>query len=141
MFVESSSSLSRCRHIQLVTVAFNRPRIISIHVPCFADVMGRSVAVWGPDAAEFKPERWLKLPIKPSPFVYPVFNAGPRTCPGQAMALLEASIVLSTVYRRCSLELSPASQATDMPPQESLTLPQRHGVRCEVKLRDTMNNL
>lgn len=97
--------------------------------------MGRSPAVWGADAAEFKPERWLDGSPRPSPFVFPAFNAGPRTCPGQPLAMLEATVVLATVYRRASLTLAPASQAAALPHLESLTLPQRDGVRCAVRLR------
>jgi len=38
---------------------------------------GRSVDIWGADAGEFKPERWLGTPT-PSQYKYLTFNAGPR---------------------------------------------------------------
>lgn len=36
---------------------------------------------------------------KPSMAKYPVFQAGPRTCLGQDMAIFEASTVLGTIYK------------------------------------------
>eukprot|EP00897_Mesotaenium_endlicherianum_P010838 jgi/Mesen1/9783/ME000007S09841 len=61
-------------------------------------VTGRLENVWGPDCLEFKPERWLKNGqfVPASPFKYPIFNAGPRTCLGKDMAYLLMKIV--TVY-------------------------------------------
>ena len=40
----------------------------------------RRVDLWGPDANEFRPERWYK--VRPG-FEYLPFNAGPRICPGK----------------------------------------------------------
>lgn len=39
----------------------------------------RDTAIWGPDAKEYKPERWLEGD-KASPTKFPAFHAGPRTC-------------------------------------------------------------
>jgi hypothetical protein len=39
------------------------------------------------NCTEFRPERFLENP-KPSPFVFTAFQAGPRICLGQNMALL-----------------------------------------------------
>ena len=49
--------------------------------------MGRSKDIWGDDADEFKPERWLNK-YAPSSYSYPVFNAGPRECSGKRLAVL-----------------------------------------------------
>ena len=54
--------------------------------------MARDPAVWGPDAAEFKPSRWIdeKGALKrESTFKFHAFNAGPRLCLGQNLALFE----------------------------------------------------
>lgn len=40
--------------------------------------MGRSTEIWGPDAKEYHPERWLDG-TKNSPAKFPAFHAGPRT--------------------------------------------------------------
>ncbi len=43
--------------------------------------MHRSPDLWGPDASEFKPERWEKETKLPSKFV--PFGGGARICPGR----------------------------------------------------------
>jgi len=56
-------------------------------------VMARDKELWGPDASEWKPSRWLEGELakkEPSPFVYSMFQAGPRICLGKDLALLEA---------------------------------------------------
>jgi cytochrome P450 len=72
---------------------------------------GHSRAVWGPDAGEFKPERWLTPDgagvIKPSAFKFPSFNAGPRTCLGQQMATVEGAYVIALVVHRYRVRLAP----------------------------------
>ncbi|KAJ7103857.1 cytochrome P450 [Mycena epipterygia] len=62
----------------------------------------RSTAIWGPDAAEFKPERWLnrsqselKLPGAYSGIMS--FLSGPKVCPGKTFAILEMKLVLSVL--------------------------------------------
>lgn len=42
----------------------------------------RRVDLWGPDADEFRPERWYKIRLG---FEYLPFNAGPRICPGKVL--------------------------------------------------------
>lgn len=41
-------------------------------------VMGRDTAIWGPDAKEYKPERWSSSE-KPSSAKFNAFHLGPRT--------------------------------------------------------------
>ncbi|KAG2063571.1 cytochrome P450 [Suillus decipiens] len=47
--------------------------------------------LWGPDALEFDPDRWLDERMKkyliPNPFIFLPFNAGPRICLGQQPAM------------------------------------------------------
>ncbi|OCT54822.1 Cytochrome P450 [Cladophialophora carrionii] len=50
--------------------------------------MHRREDFYGPDALEFKPERWERL--RPG-WEYLPFNGGPRICVGQQYALMEAS--------------------------------------------------
>lgn len=93
--------------------------------------MGRCPELWGDDAEQFKPERFLPPNPPPSPWKLPAFNgAGPRACLGQNMALVEAAFVLALIYRRFELELSPPEQAAPngVPFANSLTLPQARGV-------------
>lgn len=53
--------------------------------------------LWGEDADEFKPERW-ETP-KPQWWFLP-FLAGPRHCPGQEFARIEAAFVLVRICQR-----------------------------------------
>ena len=54
--------------------------------------MHRRKEVYGADALEFKPERWIdeKLKLRPG-WNYLPFNGGPRICIGQNFALTEAA--------------------------------------------------
>lgn len=67
--------------------------------------VNRSPRSFGPDAEEFRPERWEAVDKKPSAYEFATFYSGPRTCPGQQMARLEIAFVLAELFRR--YELSP----------------------------------
>lgn len=55
----------------------------------------RREELWGPDAAEFKPERWeQKIPA----WQFLPFLGGPRTCLGQQFALTEAGTYSNVEY-------------------------------------------
>jgi cytochrome P450 len=62
--------------------------------------MGRLERIWGPDAKTFSPERWLTMSEKPSPYKWPAFHAGPRSCLGQRMATLEAILCTAALVAR-----------------------------------------
>ncbi|KAL6231345.1 hypothetical protein BDW75DRAFT_243987 [Aspergillus navahoensis] len=55
--------------------------------------MHRRADLYGPDAEEFRPERWEDGTIQPR-WGYLPFNGGPRICIGQHYALTEVSYVL-----------------------------------------------
>ncbi|KAI9013441.1 cytochrome P450 [Hyaloraphidium curvatum] len=68
--------------------------------------MGRYDKIWGPDAEEFKPERWLDEKgslRKEDSYKYPVFNAGPRICLGMDLARQEAMVLMAAIFRRFRL--------------------------------------
>ncbi|XP_010544374.1 PREDICTED: cytochrome P450 704C1-like isoform X2 [Tarenaya hassleriana] len=65
--------------------------------------MGRMRFVWGDDAEEFRPERWLDENGKfraESPFKFTAFQAGPRICLGKEFAYRQMKI-FSAVMLRC----------------------------------------
>ncbi|XVE77005.1 hypothetical protein DITRI_Ditri13aG0027100 [Diplodiscus trichospermus] len=65
--------------------------------------MGRMKFIWGDDAEEFRPERWLNEDgmFQPeSPFKFPTFQAGPRICLGKEFAYRQIKI-FSAVLVRC----------------------------------------
>lgn len=65
-------------------------------------MMGRQTKLWGADALEFKPERWLD-PTDPtkirtvSAYQFNAFLAGPRICLGMNLAMVEAKIVIASL--------------------------------------------
>lgn len=64
--------------------------------------MGRMTALWGDDAKEFRPERWLAkdgtfVPV--SPFKFTAFQGGPRICLGKDSAYLQMKMVTALLCR------------------------------------------
>ncbi|KAF9430963.1 hypothetical protein BGZ94_001307 [Podila epigama] len=110
--------------------------------------IGRNRAVWGPQAPEFLPERWMdgnSLEIekgllsntvrqsddhvwpklrKESQFKFSSFNAGPRICLGQTFATLEALTVIHMISSRFQFKLVPGQSEPE--PVPSLTLPMKN---------------
>ncbi|KAK8452135.1 hypothetical protein SEVIR_5G063800v4 [Setaria viridis] len=75
--------------------------------------------VWGPDADDFRPERFAEgvagaLGGDRPPAFFP-FGGGPRTCVGQSFALLEAKMGLAMILRGFALELSPSYSHAPFP--------------------------
>lgn len=62
----------------------------------------RSKAIWGEDAAEFKPERWLNEDgsLVTPPTAWQPFSKGPKNCIGMELGLLEQKIILSMTVRK-----------------------------------------
>ncbi|KAL3661600.1 hypothetical protein V7S43_013360 [Phytophthora oleae] len=85
----------------------------------------RQPTVWGPDAAQYKPERWIdektgKLKTI-SNFQFVTFSAGPRQCIGMRLAMMEMMTVLSVVFSR--FDLVTVDDAFDITYDFSLVLP------------------
>jgi cytochrome P450 len=96
---------------------------VNVAWPSYA--MGRLPALWGPDATEFKPERWLVADGKlesVSPFKFNAFLAGPRMCVGQALAMLELKLLIATTVARFHFAPKPGLVVTY---QRSVSLPMR----------------
>ncbi|GMF12099.1 unnamed protein product [Phytophthora lilii] len=74
-------------------------------VPTYA--MGRMPTVWGEDAAEYRPERWIGEDgrvMKISLFKFFSFLAGPHQCLGMRFALLEMQTVMAVLLSRFDIE-------------------------------------
>ncbi|KAG2143714.1 cytochrome P450 [Suillus clintonianus] len=69
-------------------------------------LMHRRTDLWGPDALEFDPDRWLDERVKkyliPNPYIFLPFNAGPRICLGQQFAYNEMSFMLIRLLQNFS---------------------------------------
>jgi cytochrome P450 len=91
--------------------------------------------IWGADALEFKPDRWLKNGIyqPESPFKFTAFQAGPRMCLGKDSAFLQMKLTAALVLRFFHIHLAPAHQVTY---RTMLVLAMLHGLKVTVKKRD-----
>ncbi|KAG8908284.1 hypothetical protein FRB99_007817 [Tulasnella sp. 403] len=88
---------------------------ISKGEPIFIPVlcMNRDKRIWGEDAHEFRPERWLTGDSHPRSAEIPgvfagvmTFLGGPRACIGYRMALMEMKALIFVLLRSISFELS-----------------------------------
>ncbi|GLI72172.1 hypothetical protein PoHVEF18_000342 [Penicillium ochrochloron] len=77
--------------------------------------MHRRQDIFGPDADEYRPERWEKL--KPG-WAYIPFNGGPRICIGQQFALTEAGYCIVRIMQ----EFEAMESRDSRPFEEALTL-------------------
>ncbi|KAI8139711.1 cytochrome P450 [Fennellomyces sp. T-0311] len=97
--------------------------------------MARSRKIWGQDAREFKPERWIKPDgelRRESAGQWPAFHAGPRICLGQNLATLEALVAIILLVKRYKFSLAPNQDITyDI----SLTHPMKFGMQVFVERR------
>jgi fatty acid omega-hydroxylase len=104
-------------------------------VTYFAYGMGRNTKIWGEDASSFKPDRWMedgKCSLRPSPFEYPVFQAGYRTCLGQTMAVIEAKTMLAVAISSLHLDTKPGHVGKV---GLSVTCPMKDGLPMFVQVR------
>lgn len=97
-------------------------------------MMHRRTDLWGPDAEEFDPDRFLDERVKKylvkNSFIFLPFNAGPRICLGQQYAYNEMSFMLVRLmqnFSSISLELDAFPPGT-LPPEEFKLAPGRKGI-------------
>jgi hypothetical protein len=67
-------------------------------------VTHRDRDLWGPDAGEFRPSRWIEQP-EPAPFTFIPFGGSYRKCIGFGLAIAELQVVVTRVVQRTSLRL------------------------------------
>ncbi|CAM1501877.1 Fc.00g038610.m01.CDS01 [Cosmosporella sp. VM-42] len=106
----------------------------SIVIWC-AWAMNRSYKTWGPDADEFRPERWLDddgAVMKRSAAEFPVFNGGPRLCLGKNMAEVMAVQVVSKFVMQFDFTAAFEGERVS---KSSLTLPMEGGLPVHVRWR------
>ncbi|KAK3995518.1 benzoate 4-monooxygenase [Cladorrhinum sp. PSN332] len=73
-----------------------------LSVPTYS--VHRSKEIWGPDADEFRPERWATLtPRQKNAFI--PFSHGPRACVGRNVAEMEMKLIVATWARRYEVHL------------------------------------
>ncbi|TFK72860.1 cytochrome P450 monooxygenase pc-2 [Pluteus cervinus] len=86
--------------------------------------MHRRKDLWGPDALEFDPDRFIDARVQkylvPNPYIFLPFNAGPRICIGQQFAYNQMSFFLIRLlqsFSSISLDLTARPEST-RPPEE-----------------------
>ncbi|TYT61228.1 cytochrome P450 [Natrialba swarupiae] len=81
---------------------------------------------WYDDPLAFRPERWTdEMEADLPKLAYFPFAAGPRRCIGDRFAMLEARLILATVYQRYHLELVPG---TDLDLRATITARPKHPI-------------
>ncbi|PWA85584.1 cytochrome P450 [Artemisia annua] len=99
--------------------------------------MGRMETIWGQDCLEFKPERWLSkqggLKHIPS-YKFTAFHAGPRTCLGKKMSLIQMKFVAAAIVYNYKVELMMGG--LPITPQASVILQTKHGLMVKVTKRN-----
>ncbi|KAM5557182.1 cytochrome P450 704C1 [Rosa sericea] len=71
--------------------------------------MGRMKFIWGDDAEEFRPERWIDENgnfQEESPFKFLAFNAGPRICLGKEYSYIQMKIFSAVLLNSYIFKLS-----------------------------------
>ncbi|KAF1975797.1 putative P450 monooxygenase [Bimuria novae-zelandiae CBS 107.79] len=106
MRIHSTSSLGLPRVVPPgpgITIANHHfPQGTVLSVPAYT--IHHSKAIWGPDADEFRPERWGKITEEQKNAFIP-FSYGPRACVGRNVAEMELALIVGTVFRRYEFEL------------------------------------
>ncbi|KAJ4890833.1 hypothetical protein Rs2_30581 [Raphanus sativus] len=102
--------------------------------------LGRMKAVWGEDASEFKPERWISernggLKHEPS-FKFFVFNSGPRNCLGKKLSFLQMKIVAAEIIQNYDIKVV---EGHKIEPASSIVLHMKHGLKVEVAKRSLVS--
>ncbi|KAF2966624.1 hypothetical protein GQX73_g6980 [Xylaria multiplex] len=99
--------------------------------------MNRSPDLWGPDAGEFRPERWITSG-KPnsngganSNYEFLTFLHGPRSCIGQGFAKAEMRCLLASMTRTFSWEL--AMDEKEILPRGAITIKPSNGLLLKLK--------
>ncbi|KAG6554469.1 hypothetical protein Mapa_003847 [Marchantia paleacea] len=96
--------------------------------------MGRLELLWGPDASQFRPERWLKDNIyqHESPYKFSAFQAGQRICLGKDTAYLQMKMTAALLLRFFRIQVVPKQDVTYV---VSLVMSIRNGLQVTVHRR------
>ncbi|KAF8693060.1 Cytochrome P450 monooxygenase, partial [Rhizoctonia solani] len=86
-------------------------------------------SVWGSDASEFRPGRWLEDNAQSLNKYFVPFSMGPRGCVGRNLANMDLLLIVATIFRRYEVEALPT---TEMIIHEGFV---RETVDCQVAIR------
>ncbi|RZC82636.1 hypothetical protein C5167_045422 [Papaver somniferum] len=104
----------------------NIPEGINFWIPI--STLHRNLEIWGPDANEFKPERFVNgiLGATKVPHAYIMFGLGPRTCLGQKFAIAELKIMISLILSKFCFSSSPNYKHA---PAFTIVIVPKHGLQ------------
>lgn len=109
---------------QTSPIAIRRGQIVAFNVY----FMHRRVDLWGPDAGEFRPDRWAERTMPAWQFL--PFLGGPRVCLGQQFALTEVGCVVVRFLREFeAVEPVDSSQMAKLRKGYGITMTPGDGVR------------
>ncbi|CAG7873409.1 unnamed protein product [Brassica rapa] len=94
--------------------------------------LGRMKSVWGDDAEEFRPERWIsasgRLKHEPS-YKFLAFKAGPRTCLGKKLTFLQMKTVAVNIIQNYEIQVVEGHKTEPVP---SVLLRMQYGLKVRV---------
>ena len=98
--------------------------------------INRSKTLWGPDAQEFKPERWLaagqgSLGGAKSPLSLMTFLHGPRSCIGQAFSRAELKCLVAAMVLKFEFQMADPSEVIE--PGGFVTIKPQNGMRLRLR--------
>ncbi|KAK9077651.1 hypothetical protein SSX86_005988 [Deinandra increscens subsp. villosa] len=91
--------------------------------------VGRMEGIWGEDCMEFKPERWFSQRggIKHEPsYKFIAFHAGPRTCLGKEMGMIQMKMVATAIICHYHVELV---EGHEVCASDSIILQMKYGLK------------
>ncbi|KAI1428990.1 cytochrome P450 [Xylaria sp. FL1777] len=86
--------------IKVQTSAGEEYNLEGVSIYSCAPMIHRDTSVYGDNANDFVPERWLQNQNNIPPSAWRAFERGPRNCIGQELANIEARVVVALIARR-----------------------------------------
>ena len=84
--------------------------------------------LWGEDAEDWKPERWLDSKVKPGHWTFLPFGGGPRICIGMQLALTEVGYTTARLVQRYQM-LECTDEVREFVEEWKITTVSRNGAK------------
>ncbi|KAJ4881262.1 hypothetical protein Rs2_38317 [Raphanus sativus] len=100
--------------------------------------LGRMKSVWGEDASDFRPERWISetgSSIHVPSYKFLSFNAGPRTCLGKEVAMTQMKTVAVKIIQNYEIKIVEGHKIEPVP---SVILHMKQGLKVMVTKRSNL---